>query len=803
MLKNYIVVSLRAFRNHKLYSVLNVLGLAGGLTVVILIAMFVRFELGFDQFHGDADNIYRVVQRQPNNFYLGSNEFAVTPAPLEDAVRDELAYVEDATQLNRRRVLLSNGGRGFYESGLFVTPSFFGVFDFELEEGDAASVLGSPDAAVITRDLARALFGPDGADGAGAVGRTFEITNHSGGRIVTVAGIAAEPPPDSHLQFALIVRYDDNDRQGGWGSNSFHTYVKLRPSADPGRFAADVQDIAERNIGELSWVQEGNAEVPHFFTQRLTDIHLRSHVNFEHSRNGDIRYVWLLIGAAALIMLTACINYTNLATARAATRGREVGVRKVAGASRSQLGRQFVGESVILALAALLVAGGLAKLLHGPFSALVERDIPAAFLTAPSFVALALLCAVLVGVIAGAYPAFVLSRMKPVKVLKTSGSGTTRSMAGSLLRSALVVVQFAVGVGLLVGVFVIRQQLDYISKAETGMDRDRVVAVTIRDREMRGQWEAVKAEVSTIPGVVAVSSASSLPTSVDSSVGLEDWEGRESDEDVAVYQSSVNYGYAALLGLEFVEGRPFSEERAGEVERAVVINETARRRLGWDTAVGKELNMGSGPMQVVGVVGDFHFHSMHLGVEPLALVLSPDEISRVLVKVSPNQLPETISALSATLERFSPSYPFEYQFLDDAYDAMYRSERRFAVVLSLITGIALVIACLGLFGLAAFVALQRRKEIGVRKTLGASVSDIVFLLSREFGRLVIIAFVVGSPIAWYAMQQWLAQFAFRVNIGIGVFVGAAAVTAAVALATVGYHAVKASMTDPVKALRHE
>lgn len=798
MLKNYFLVTLRAFRKHKLYSLLNVFGLSLGLVVVLLVALFVRYEFSFDRFHERADRTYRVVQEQPRNIYLGSNRFAVTPAPLERAIADELPYVESVTQVNDVRAMVTtDDGPGVYEAGIYATPTFFDVFDFELLQGDPASVLAEPGSIVITPDLADRVFGTQDV-----VGKTFDLVPYFDRSTVTVTGVVAPPPANSHFGFSYVATYagNENYQNGGWGSSSYMTYAVLSDGVDGERFEADVQKIVSREMGELSWIKEGTTPMPRFYLEPLTSIHLRSHINFDIADNGDIRYVYLLLFAAAIIILTACINYMNLATARAAVRAREVGVRKVSGADRSQLVRQFLGESVLMAFVAVALAVAAASLLLPAFSNLVERDIPRSLLFSVPFLVTVPLAALLVGVIAGSYPAFFLSRMVPAKVLKASG---TMGGSRSRLRNALVVVQFAVGVVFVVGTVVIHRQIDYIRSYDTGMDRERVAVLTVRDRSVDERWPALNTELSNVPGVLSVTSASDIPTNLGSSNGVRNWDGHEGDESVSVYVASVNYGLIEQLDLELVEGRSFSEDHATDEGKALIINETAMRQFGWDSAVGKHLDLNNEGMEVVGVVKDFQFHSFQQQISPLAFYLDTKRVRRVLVKVAPGDVGGTVTGLRNVMATFAPAYPFEYEFLDDAYNAMYRSEQRLGIVLSSVSALAIMIACLGLFGLAAYMALQRTKEIGVRKALGAGVRDIILLLSRDFGKLILIAFVVGSPIAFIVMRRWLERYAFHTEVGPGVFVIAAVFVLAVAALSVGYQSLKASLANPVDALRNE
>ena len=797
MLKNYLLVALRSFRKHSLYSSLNVLGLMLGLTVVLLIGLYVRFELSYDEFHERSDRTYRIVQRQPDNFFLGSNEFAVTPRPLEQAIRDELAYVEDATLVARLPALIRSEQTNFLDEGIFATASFFDVFDFEILGGNPEAALAAPNAAVVTPEFAERLFGTEDA-----MGREFEIKHFNSVYTVTVSGLVAEVPTNSHLQFSFVLSLATSSRQDGdnWGNSSYFTYAVLRPDADVDNFRSDVQDIVTRNVSQLSWVQETGATIATYYPQPLNHIHLRSRANFDPGVPGDIRHVWLLLIAAVMIMLTACINYVNLATARATTRAREVGVRKAAGADRRQVMLQFMSESLLLALVASALAVVAATLLLPGFGNMVEREIPSSMLREPWFAGLVVVVALLVGLLSGVYPAAVLSRMQPSRVLKSAAAGfSTRSR----LRNALVVTQFVVSIALVIGTVVINKQLGYMQRADTGMDRDHIVSVTVRDRDVGERWNTLRSALIDLPGVVDATSAAYVPTNIGSSTGSDEWDGKEDDAELTIYRSTVNYGYIDLLGLQLVEGRDFEMGRAVDSVSGIIINETAKRTIGWDSAVGKHINLGSTEYEVLGVVQDFQFHSSHLEINPLALSLDTENVQKVLVKVTTDRVSETLSGIESVMTQFAPAYPFEFLFLDDAYDALYSAEQKLSLAFSIVTLLALAISCLGLFGLAAFVTLQRRKEIGVRKALGASLADIMLLLSKDFSRLVLLAFAIAGPIAYFATTRWLERFAYHVDVGLTVFVVAGVVTVLVTLLTVGYHAIKASLTDPVKALRYE
>ncbi|MFT7552822.1 MAG: putative ABC transport system permease protein [Rhodothermales bacterium] len=632
------------------------------------------------------------------------------------------------------------------------------------------------------------------------MGQSVEFSYYDTELSLTVTGVVAAPPSNSHFSFDFIVPMatDEGHAHGlaenRWGSNSWYTYAKLKPGADPIDFAERVAELGHRHLSDAEWYRDNPDRRTDYYPQALTDIHLRSHINFEIAPTGDIRYV-LLFGLIALaILFTASVNYMNLSTARASTRAKEIGIRKASGADRSQLMGQFLGESVVVTLFALVLAVAFVALTQGLFQTLVGREIPGRLLFDAKAIGGGLLIGMFVGVLSGSYPALVMWRFRPVDVLK---GNVPRPGGRPTLRNGLVVVQFSVGVILIFATIVVGRQLNFMGTAETGIERDQVVAIRVRDR-----WPALSGELSAVPAVLAVSSSSSLPTQINSQNGVEDWTAHEEGQSLPIYTAFVNFGYEDLLGLELVEGRGFSEEFADE-RVGLLINETARKALGWETAVGKTIDLDDRGTEVVGVLKDFHFHSFRQEIAPLALGLRTSRITRILLKIGPEAMPETIAGIGGVMERFSPDYPFEYEFLDDAYDQMYQSDRQLGSIFRAFTAIALLIACLGLFGMAAFMAQLRTKEIGVRKVLGASLGSIMVMMSRDLGRLVVVAVFIGGPLAYFGMQRWLDGFAYRIEPGWSVFAMTAGSALLVAWLTVAWQSFRAALTDPVRSLRQE
>ena len=799
MLTNYFKIALRNFKKQKGYALINIAGLAVGLACFMLISLFVQFELSYDTFHDKADRIYRIAKEDPGDYYLGTNRFTVTPAPLVKALMEEFPEVEYATQIDQTYRLLEYEDKRFYEAGIYATEHFFDVFTFPLLQGDPRTALVEPNSIILTESLARKYFGE-----ANPMGQSLTTIQANDKVEMKVVGIAKDVPANSHITFDYLIsmassrgyaRYIDH-----WDNNNYLTYAALRPDHSLPEFAAKLPALARKYLSQRTYFQEHPEAIYIYFPQALTDIHLRSHLNFEFGVNGDIKYVYLFSAIGLLILLIACINYMNLATARSVTRAREVGVRKVMGAHRAQLMRQFMGEAIILSGLALLVAVTLVQLLLPTFNTLTARHMVLDMADTGGLLAILLFLGLGVGILAGSYPAFMMSAFHPVRVMK----GMLQRRTGkTTLRNVLVVVQFAVTVTLIIGTLVVRQQLHYIQRANTGVDRAHVVSIWIQDEAVRGQYAALKQTLQNHPHVLGVTASRHDPTHIDSQSGARVWEGAKEGDHLAVYHTSIQHDFIDLFDIELVEGRDFSEAFAIDEREGMLINETMRQQLGWDTAVGKWFNMQGRRLHILGVVKDFNFLSFHQEMAPLALYMDTEWFSRVLVKVRPDEMQETIAFLGKTMTQFSPDYPFEYHFLDDAYNRMYQTETRLGSLFSYFASLALIIACLGLLGLATFTASQRTKEIGVRKVLGASVGSIVALLSKDFLKLVGLAFIVAVPLAYFAMQRWLDGFAYRIEISWWIFLMAGLTALGVALLTVSYQAVKAALADPVKSLRHE
>ncbi len=790
MLKNYLKIALRTMRQQKLYSGLNILGLALGIGCFLLIASFIRYELSYDRFHPGADQVFRIVERQPNNVFMGSDMFAVTPAPLARTLEADFPQVAHATALTSISVLIGYGEAHFLEAGIWADSSFFDVMPFPLERGDVSTVLRSPDGMVVSATLAKRLFGEDDP-----IGQTVEVQYWAGTLPLRVDAVVADVPDNAHFTFDFILPILANADYTGslayWTNNSWHTYFRLHVDADPDALQAAMPDFVLRHVGAE---EAGNYE---YIVEAMTDIHLYSEVNFDLGAPGDIRYVYLFGAIGIVILLLACINYMNLAIARSIKRAKEVGLRQSIGAHRAQITAQFISESVLMAFFALGLGIVLARLSAPVFAALVDRPITLGWdqpLLYPLLAGLVLV----VGLLSGSYPALYMSRLRPIQTLKgVLGGGKDRS----LVQRALIVFQYTASIVLIAGSLIIYRQLDYIQQKALGYTREHIVTVPINDSALRQDADVLTAAFGRHPDVLGVTAVSSLPTNISSSNGVSSWEGREGDQTLSVYQANVGYDFFEVFDIPIIAGRPFTPEFSTDTLEAVILNETAIAALGWTpaTAIGKRF-MEDG--HVVGVMKDFHLHSLHLPIAPMMVRMSGNWYNHLAIRISGNNIPATLAFITETMDGFT-DFPVESAFLDDVFDDLYKSERRLGHAFGYFTLLAVLIASLGLFGLAAYATERRSKEIGIRKVLGATVADLVTLLSREFMLLVAAAFVVAVPVAYFAMRRWLDGFAYRMDLGVDVFLIAGVLAMSVALVTVIYQAIRTALADPVDSLRYE
>ncbi len=797
MLKNYLLIAWRNLNKNKGYSILNILGLAVGMAVFILIFLYVQYELSFDRWHKEADRIFRVVQHQPGNMYLGSDRFAVTQAPLAAALMQEFPEVVAATRIDTSgNVLLTYGEKNFLEKNVhWADPYLFEVFSIELIRGNPETALDDPHSILFSESVARKFFGNEDP-----IGQTVVyLEEHD----MHVTGIFRDFPKNSHFIMDVMLPFDAMpvllDRKlDSWGNSSFYTYFLLQEGADPTLFERKLPDLYQKYRGDQGWDTAG------YYLQPMTKIHLYSSINFDISPGNDIRYIYLFSSIAFLLLVIACINYMNLATARAAKRAKEVGMRKVVGARRNQLIKQFLGESTLLTLVALILTLGLVVLFLPVFNGFIQRDLSFDPLHNLGLLLGVMGTFVLVGLLAGAYPAAYISRFKPISALRSASS---KGKGGALLRNLLVVFQFTVSVLLILSTVVVRNQLHFIQNKEMGYSRDHIVVIRPRDANLQKQFEALKTELKSHPDVLNVAASSSLPNHVSSQTDAK-WPGKPEDLRVPIYVCDADYDFLDVFDLKLADGRNFSREFTSDAKGAFLINEAAQKAMGVDAPLGMNFNRGGGndepAGQIVGILKDFHMHSLHQEIKPMYVYLDLERDYRNLsIKIRGERIPGTLAHIEETMRTFSPKYPFEYAFFDEVFDRAYRAEQRIGRIFSTFALLTVFIACLGLFGLSSFTAESRTREIGIRKVLGASSPSIAQLLSLDYIKKVLIANVVAWPLGYYAMHTWLQNFVYRIDLGVLPFLGAGLIALLIALLTVSFQTLRAAAANPADSLRYE
>ena len=788
MLKNYFKIALRNVLRHKVYSGLNIAGLAIGMACCILILLWVQHELSFDRFHTNAPHIYRLTAN------AGDFKAAVSPAGMGQGLQAQLPEIKSVIRISKPMPGLFEAGPGrkFEEKNVFFADSnFLQEFSFQLLQGNAAIALQRPDGIVITETLARKYFGKEDA-----MGKMIRVDNRDE---FMVTGILANIPSNSHLQFdvllpmSFLARTDEDLKQKRWGNFNFYTYLRL----DERTTAASLPGLTEK-IQAIWHKSQGKEAKIGFHLQPLTDIHLHSDLQIDLPGHGNMQYVRIFFLAAIFIIAVACINFMNLATARSANRAKEVGLRKVVGAARYQLVVQFLGESMIMSFFSLFIALLIVWISLPAFNGLADKNLSLQLLDGKPIAGL-LAIALLTGLVAGSYPALLLSGFKPVKVLK----GKLRLGQGNLFfRNSLVVTQFVVAIVLLVGTAFVYQQLRFIKNKNLGFDKSNLLYMPMAG-EIWSKQQALKNALQQSPLTSDFSIISEIPTALISGTIDVNWEGKDPKSQVVIPSMDIDENFIDLFKMKMLTGRHFTNTFNGDSSN-FVINETAMRLMGFNAGnvVGKNLAFGSQKGMIIGVVKDFNYKPLQYAIEPLILRLNRWG-GIVVVRTTPGNTEATIKALDKVYTGLNPAYPFTYNFFDKDLDNLYRGEQKMGSIFNLFAILAIFISCLGLYGLSAFMAEQRTKEIGVRKVLGASVTGIVYLLSTSFTRLILVAIAIAIPLSWYGIHQWLEGFAYHISVSWVVFALASLAVLVIAWITVSYESVKAAVTRPAVSLKAE
>ena len=790
MLKNYFLTAFRSLKRNKLHASINILGLAIGMTCCILIILFIQFELGYDRHNKNATRVYRLAVD------LEANDWAISAFPLGALLKENFPEVENYTRIKPIETFVQNSDNLVKnkEKIFFADSTVFDVLDIKLLKGNPVNALAKINSMVITPARARAYFGDEDP-----VGKTLTRVDSKTEFVIT--GVFEPLPSNSHVHMDMMVSSENfpimrANAEDGWNYLTNHyTYVVLPENFDYITFEKTISKFLDK-YHELKPEDTPNR----LRLQPLTDIHLHSNRGLEVEANGNMNTVYILSAIAFFILVIACINFMNLTTAQSLKRAREVGVRKVVGSKRSHLVLQFLSESVLISLIALILAGVLLTLVVPKFNELSGKQLilnPVQNITVIlAFVGIA----AVVGFIAGLYPAFFLSHFNPTTVLK--GNFAT-NLSGQGLRKGLVVFQFAIAFVIMVGTYVVHSQLDYMRTKDMGFDREQTLIVKMPNDSVGS--EAIKNEMKRLSSVSNVTQFIEIPGKMVRTTSI--WyEGVKDNTAENLYIFSGDVDLIQTMGMKMKAGRYF-ETGTKQYGKEFVLNETAVKHFGWkpEEAIGKMIDFGQRgetPGKVIGIVEDFHFKDLHETIDPLVMYLEPQyEGSFMAMKLNAGDVTQSVADIQEVWKKFLPQYEFEYQFLDESFNSLFDQEKRLSTLFTIFSGLAILISCLGLFGLASFTLEQNRKSVAIRKVMGASVSNILFMMSKDFLKLVLIGMLVASPVAYYAMTKWLQGFAYSVGFGWLVFIYAAGVALVVAFATVSYHSLKAATTNPVNSLK--
>lgn len=770
------------------------MGLAVGLTACFLIFLYVRFETSYDNFHSKADRIYRVVSdvKTPSETITTG----LTTSPVGIYMKKDFPEVEEAVRLGRDGFLVRKGDVKFQENNTVLADSnYFKIFDFPLLEGDRNTALKEPMSIILSETTAKKYFG-----NAKAYGQHLLLT---GAAInATVTGIMKDIPPNSQIKADMLVSmssfkpiygYPTTDSE--WTNHNYYTYVLLARHADAKALSAKLPAFQEKHHGE----EARKLQMQDYLSlEPFKDVYLKS--KRDGFETGNITNVYIFSIVAIFILVIACINFINLTTARSAERAKEVGIRKVVGAVRFQLARQFIGESMIISTIAFLLSVLMSSALLPLFNEVAGKVISESIFTRPSDILSLFVLSIIVGLTAGTYPSLVLSAFKPVMVLKGRFSTGTKGM---ILRRGLVVFQFTISIILIVSTLVVYRQLNYMRSQDLGFAKDQTMVIFTNFDKNK---EAFKESLSRIPGILSSSFSSGVPGGDCNSAytQMENRKGEMQKTNLDLY--FVDFDFIPQFGFKMAAGRPFSKEFGTDTTEAMVINEAAAKMLGYPSpqeAVGRNFDQWGRKGKVIGVLKDFHYQSLQQHIKPLTMRYEPYGFGTVSIKIAANKLPETVKAIEKKWTQLIPNRPFEYNFLDDIFDKKYRAEDKFGNLFFNFAVLAIFISCLGLLGLASYSTIQRTREIGVRKVLGASVSNIVSLLSLDFIKLVLVAFVIAAPIGYFGMNKWLQDFAYHLPVSWWIFAVAGAAALTIAFLTICVQAIKAAIANPVNSLRSE
>ena len=793
LLWHYSKITFRKIKRQKSYSFINIAGLSVGMAVFLLILTWIQFEVSYDRFHERSDTLYRLGLRSDSPDETGY--YLSTPQILSEAIKNNIPEVERAGIIQRsRNAVFQTETESFTEDGYFADENFFKMFSFEMILRSRTEILTEPNSIVLTDELAEKIFGIEDP-----IGKTISFKGRFLNSDLSVTGIVRSPPKNSHLQFQYLISTatmaaDTNLSSwfGSWTSYAFNTYVELKQNQS--------LEIIEQKIETLmrEAKQQDSILENMVYLQPIKDIHLKSFVMGATATNNRIQTVYLSGAIALLILLIACINSMNLSTALASTRIKEICMRKVIGAKQAQLIKQFLGESYLFTTLAMVLAFLILYTFFPLFSSFLGVGLTWNEVVKSPLILLILGTIAFVGVVSGIYPAFVLSAFQPYSLLKKY---TGAWLKGAKIRNLLVIFQFSAVVVLMIGTIVITKQLNFIKNTNLGFEREHVVILPLSEEKAVSQVQVLKARLLESPGILDVTVADSSPIRIGASVGGMKVKQENGDEiKIDMSMAHIDFDFLDVYGIKIADGRNFSQDFPGDNKR-VLVNESLVKKVGWKDPFNKKLN----DSEVIGVIEDFHFDTLHKVIEPIAFFLVDDFVGsvRVGIRIRPEDPEATLAAIKTIFSQIITSMPFNFQFLDESYNTLYRNEQRLALMIGYLNGLAVILGCMGLFGLATYAAQRRSKEIGIRKVLGASVFSIIRLISKEFVVLVVLSNVIAWPLGYYFLQKWLQGYAYRSGFGIEIFVMAGLGTLLIALFAVGLHTVKAAWSNPLDSIRYE
>jgi putative ABC transport system permease protein len=784
MLRYNLATSFRSIKRNLSFSLINISGLSIGLTLVITLLAWLQFELSFDKFHDNANKIFRVVVEFKRE--KSSDNFADTPAPLGEELKKDIPEIVDYVRFGYLgRVLVNYENEQFWENIELADPSIFSIFSFKLLKGNPETALSNPRSIILSETKAQKYFGDKNP-----LGLSLLLGENKTPYIIT--GVLKDIPANSQLQFDFLSSFSEVKSNKGWGMWNFTTYILAKNNGS-------YRSITEK----LSEIVKG-IPLEHDFQlhiQPLLKIHLHSRLRSDLTTNTNIKTVYVISSILILVLLVACINYMNLATSRYTKRGKEAGLRKVAGATNSNLIGQFLCESFAITLSAFIIALFLFYLLIPLFISLTGIPLKLESLFTFSSIVKFILLIIIISFIAGSYPALMLSSVNPVSTIRDDFK-LGRIFSVKVFRKVLVVFQFFISITLIASAFVIKSQLTFIKNKDLGLTYDQVVVVPIYQAQMKPKYELFKKEILGNPAIINASAVAYFPGSQGYNQNTW-WEGlAEGDNSNSMDWISVDQDFISTLKIELLKGEFFSKDISTNSSIFYVLNESAVKKIGWDDPIGKRFDI-VGKGEVVGVIKDFNFKSLHNELKPVALTFYPSLFDNLMIKISAENIPNTIKYLKKTWDSLFPQYPFEFTFLNDDFQKMYKKETTSSLIITYISVLALFVSCIGLFGLVLFTIDSRIKEIGIRKVAGSTTGRIVIMLNLEYIKWILVSFIFASPIVIYSMQKWLQNFAYRVNLSWWIFVSAGIITILISLLTVSWHTWYTATKNPVDCLRHD